>query len=306
MNIVYKFTSKVTGKFYIGSKTECSIIDGNILDRNGKYYFTSSLCEELAKEFREDNMALEVLAKDIPREDLLEVEDYHQKQFNVVENPLSFNKVYALSFAKSNRKLKSQDTVANIYGETMKDIATNNRIVGRRDTKAQSLGFDNFGDCYKWILEMKQTNSFKAIDRLLGTDHFTGRTVSAHHGHNPLFITTLEDFNRDDIDLVSIKKFILNGKTLVKICEEENYPIVVVRHLLGGKDFKNLIDVEDKVAINSGFINRDSLEKFIMREFLLGKSCSNIAKGLLNTSALTCQRIIYKTTRERLDVNDFE
>ena len=34
MNIVYKFTSKVTNKFYIGSKSECIVDGNNIIDLN--------------------------------------------------------------------------------------------------------------------------------------------------------------------------------------------------------------------------------------------------------------------------------
>ena len=247
MNIVYKFVSKVSGKYYIGSKVECRVVGNNIIDRKGKYYYTSSLSSELAKEFEQDNMLLEVLEDKIPREDLLKREDYWQHLHNAVEDPMCYNKGYALFFNTENRqRLKNQDDIGNIFGETLKEITTNNRVVGRRDTRAQKFGYDNFGILYKWILEKREEGlSFKSIDKIIGGDHFAGRTVSVHHGHNPAFITTLKDFERNDINLVSIKQQLLQGKTLLKICKDEGYPVVVVRYLLGGKDFKNLIELED-------------------------------------------------------------
>lgn len=47
------FQSRVTGKYYIGSKTECTVIDGKILDnKNGKFYYTSSKSAELKEVFQ--------------------------------------------------------------------------------------------------------------------------------------------------------------------------------------------------------------------------------------------------------------
>lgn len=308
MNIVYKFVSKKSGKFYIGSKVECQVVGNNIIDRNGKYYYTSSLSEDLAKEFEEGNMVLQVLEDKIPREDLLKREDYWQHMFSAVEDPMCYNQGYALFFnIEKRQRLKHQDDIGNIFGETLKEITTNNRVIGRRDTRAQKLGYDNFGVLYKWILEKRQEGlSFKAIDKILGADHFAGRTVSVHHGHNPDFVTTLEDFERDDIDLVKVKQHLLQGKTLLKICKDGNYPVVVVRYLLGGIDFKNLIEVEDKVAINSGFLNRKDLEYHIMKEYLRDVPYTAIANKLEGISNSTCQRIVHKLVKERLKISDFE
>lgn len=308
MNIVYKFVSKVSGKFYIGSKVECRVVGNNIIDRNGKYYYTSSLSEDLAKEFADGNMILEVLEDNIPRDDLLKREDYWQHIFSAVEDPMCYNQGYALFFNTQKRqRLKHQDDIGNIFGETLKEITTNNRVIGRRDTRAQKLGYENFGILYKWILEKRQDGlSFKAIDKILGADHFAGRTVSVHHGHNPAFVTNLKDFERKDIDLIKVKQQLLQGKTLLRICKDEGYPVVVVRYLLGGKDFKNLIELEDKVAINSGFLNRKELEYHVMREYLRDTSYTKIASNLEGISSATCQRIVHKLVKERLKISDFE
>lgn len=308
MNIVYKFVSKVSGKFYIGSKVECKVVGNNIIDRNGKYYYTSSFSEELSKEFSDGNMVLEVLEDKIPREDLLKREDYWQHKFSAVEDPMCYNQCYALFFNTENKqRLKNQDDIGNIFGETLKEITTNNRVIGRRDTRAQKLGYDNFGILYKWILDKREEGlSFKAIDKLLGADHFAGRTVNIHHGYNPAFVTTLQDFKRDDIDLVKVKQYLLKGKTLIRICQDEGYPVVVVRYLLGGTDFKNLIELEDKIAINSGFLNRKDLEYYVMREYLNDVPYCKIADKLEGISNSTCQRIVHKLVKERLKISDFE
>lgn len=308
MNIVYKFVSKVSSKYYIGSKVECTVLGNNIIDRYGKYYYTSSLSKKLAKEFAKGNMVLEVLEDNIPRDILLKRENYWQEKYSAVEDPMCYNQVYALDFGKSRRnRLIQQDDIGNIFEETVKEITTNNRVIGRRDTRAQKLGYTNFGELYKWILEKSEEGlSFKAIDRLLGTDHFAGRTVSEHYGHNPLFVTELQDFKRTDIDLIKVKQYLLQGKTLLKVCQDENYPVVVVRYLLGGTDFKNLLKLEDKIAINAGFDTRKELEYYVMREFLKGKPYKVIAEGLEGVSYSTCQRIVLKLTKERLNISDFE
>ena len=308
MNIVYKFVSKVSGKYYIGSKVECRVVGNNIVDRKGKYYYTSSLSSELAKEFAEGNMMLEILEDKIPREILLKREDYWQHLYSAVEDPNCYNRGYALFFnTERKQKLKNQDDIGNIFGETLKEITTNNRVIGRRDSRAQKLGYENFGILYKWILEKREEGlSFKSIDRVLNADHFAGRTVSVHHGHNPAFVTTLEDFDRKDIDLLKVKLQLLQGKTLLRICKDEDYPVVVVRYLLGGKDFKNLIELEDKIAIHSGFLNRKDLEYYVMREYLKDNSYTNIANSLEGLSNSTCQRIVHKLVKERLNISDFE
>lgn len=43
MDIIYKFTSNATGRFYIGSKTECEIVDGKIFSREGITYLLKKI-----------------------------------------------------------------------------------------------------------------------------------------------------------------------------------------------------------------------------------------------------------------------
>lgn len=305
MNIVYKFTSKITGKFYIGSKTECSVLDGVIYDRSGKAYFTSSQTEDLLDEFAKDNMVLEVLEKCPNRDNLLEREAYYQRLDYVVENPLSYNLIYAdlkdkdgygVRYGKSFDK-SSHEGFGNIFKETIKEITWKNRAIGRKDTKSQQHGFDNYGEMYKVMLELKDSGlSYADIDRKLSIPNFSARTVGN---------LSSEDYNVD-VNIPQVKDLLVKGKTLQKICEDLGYKDYVVRYLLGGRDMKTLITLEDKIAVNNGFIDREDLDKYVMRSYLLGKSFNEIAKTLENISRSTCQRIVERIVRERLNVNDFE
>lgn len=305
MNIVYKFTSKITGKFYIGSKTECSVLNGIIYDRSGKAYFTSSQTEDLLDEFAKDNMILEVLEECPNRDKLLEREAHYQRLEYVVENPLSYNLIYAdlkdkdgngIRYGKSFDK-SSHEGFGNIFKETIKEITWKNRAIGRKDTKAQQHGFDNHGEMYKVMLEMKASGlSYADIDRKLNTPKFSARTVSNF---------SLEDYDID-VDIPQVKDLLVKGKTLQKICEDLGYKDYVVRYLLGGRDMKTLITLEDKIAVNNGFLNREALDKYIMRSYLSGNGVKKIADTLDNISKATCQRVIERIVRERLNVNDFE
>lgn len=305
MNIVYKFTSKVTGKFYIGSKTECSVIDGVIYDRLGKAYFTSSQNEDLLDEFAKDQMVLEVLEICPNREELLKREAYHQRLYSAVEDPNGYNLIYSdlkdrdgrgILYGKSFDR-SSHEGFGNIYKETIKEITWKNRSVGRKDTKAQKHGFENYGEMYKCMLEMRESGmSYAEIDRRLGTPKFSARTISRF---------CLEDY-KIDVDLPKVKYFLVRGMTLQNICENLSYAEHALRYYLGGSDIKALITLEDKIAVNNGFNNRKELDNYVMRSYLQGMPMKKIAEILDNVSHSTCQRIIERIVRERLKVSDFE
>lgn len=128
-----------------------------IYDRKGKAYFTSSQTEGLLDEFSKGHMVLEVLEICPNRDNLLERETYHQRSWNAVEEPQCYNLIYAdlkdknglgLNYGKSFDR-SSHDGFGNIYKETIKDITWKNRAVGRKDTKAQKHGFENYGKCIR-------------------------------------------------------------------------------------------------------------------------------------------------------------
>lgn len=65
MNIVYRFTSKITNKFYIGSKTECEVIDGKILDKKGIFYYSSCKNSDFWEELGKGNLLLDIIEANV-------------------------------------------------------------------------------------------------------------------------------------------------------------------------------------------------------------------------------------------------
>lgn len=307
MNIVYKFVSNKTGKFYIGSKTECKVVDGKIISRDGRTYYTSSIDEGLLDEFAEGNMQLEVLEENIRREDILDREAFYQRKYQAVENPNCYNKIYAdfkdidgkgICFRRTFGR-DTHDCYGNIFKETVKEITWRNRSVARRDTKANELGFDNYGELHLWGLKLRSEEgvSFKELDRRLGANGFFKRSLKGQD---------IRDFDRKDIDILKVKSLLVDGKTLIKICEDLNYPESVVRYMLGGKNIKHVFDTEDKIAIKNGFIDRYHMNNTIMYRYLCNESFSDISKSLDSVSISTVQRIVESVVREKLDPKEFE
>lgn len=301
MNIVYKFTSKVTGKWYIGSKTECKVVEGYILNRTGKKYFTSSKDPELIQEFIDGNMELEVLAEKVAREELLDLESEYQKNSNAVKDPMCYNMVLANQLDHSNctytRDCKVGKGIYNIYGQTLNEVANNTSVVSRKDNKAVSVGFPNYGTMVKLALEeIKNTGcSMKALD--------------IKYKQNGFFKRALREIDLSMFEIPipksEIRKLMLNGATFLKACELVNVPDVAARHAFGAYFYK-ILNVEEKMSIVNGFEDRNELDNFIMREYLGGKAIKRISEGLDNISNSTVQRTIERVIRERLKVSDFE
>lgn len=299
MNIVYKFTSKSTGKWYIGSKVECTVLGNDIIDRYGKKYFTSSLDEDLREEFLKGNMLLSVIEKNIPRENLLERERYYQEKENAVESNLSYNKCLAIGHGDLGRYRKKHTgkSVGNIYGQTVNEIANHNSLVSRKDNKANEVGFSDYGTMYYEILKDKAS---------------TGRTFLSYdkeYNQNGFFKRVLKSLSHKEfevcIDLQKIRNHVLSGCTFFKACEIEGYPDYVVRYHFGDT-FENLFKLEERLATFNGFEKREDLDKFIMRSYLSGCSYKEIERKLESISSSTVQRVVERIVRERLKIDDFE
>lgn len=162
MNIVYLLTntSKTEGKrFYIGSKTECQIVDvggiPTIVDRDGKPYYSSSS----SFEFKEAMLRGEIISASL----LEEVHD--KKKLLLAENAWidKSNAVFSEEYYNmSNAVLNchNQDAIANLYGESVKELAKRNSSLGKRDNSAKDLGYSNFGElCFDiWERYSKNNN----------------------------------------------------------------------------------------------------------------------------------------------------
>ncbi|ULA51778.1 hypothetical protein RPN226_gp021 [Escherichia phage vB_EcoM-RPN226] len=111
MNFVYKivFNNRIKENtppfYYIGSKTNASYVDGKIIDSNGHEYYGSSRYPGYYDFI--DNVTVEILEQfdEIEHAELLERENFYQKQVKVKTNPDYFNLDYACghnSYANSD------------------------------------------------------------------------------------------------------------------------------------------------------------------------------------------------------------
>jgi len=97
MNIVYRIIfnkrkkSNIMPFMYIGSKSNASIVNGIIYDKNGNPYYGSSCYENYLKIVEEDDISVEVLEKFDEYVDALNYESSIQKKLDVVADPAYFN-----------------------------------------------------------------------------------------------------------------------------------------------------------------------------------------------------------------------
>ena len=293
MNIVYKFTSKVTSKFYIGSKTECEVLNGKILDRRGFYYFSSCRDVGFWEELSQGHLELEILEKGILRDNLLEREAYWQQHYNF-KNDNCWNQVLATQLHPSMSK-SVLFKVRNRFGQNTKEIAVHNSTIARLESSAISEGFDNNGvKMFKMLTERK--NNFKSYREM---DDFYNRK-----GYFKRYLKgcCLEDFDIE-VDIFAIKEYMREGATFIKACELLDYPVYVARYCIG-KDFKDLLNKDNLLAESSGFLSRVDFNNQILRDFLKGATRTYIASKYNNITNSTVSRILDVEFRKRLNIND--
>lgn len=295
MNIVYKFVSKVSGKFYIGSKTECEVIEGKILDKCGKYYFSSCKSEDFWEELAEGNLQLEVLESNVSRENLLEKEA-HWQTVNNFKIDKCWNQVLATQLHPSISKDKIFE-VRNIYGQTTNEIAVHNSTIARLDASAMREGFSNNGERIKHYLEGRRDSfsSFRAMDDHYNRKGFFKRLLKG---------LTLDSLSTE-VDLFKVKELMRNGATFIKSCELIETPHWVVRYKLGDT-FENIISKESIVAEVNGYLRREDFNRKILLEFLEGNTRQTIAAKYKNITISTVSRMIDAEVRERLKINELE
>lgn len=295
MNIVYKFVSKVSGKFYIGSKTECEVVEGKILDKSGKYYFSSCKSEEFWEELEAGHLTLEILEDNVARDDLLKREAYWQ-EVNNYKSDKCWNQVLSTQLHPSIRKEKVFE-IRNIYGQVTNEIAVHNSTIARLDAAARREGFCNNGERIVKYLEDRRDNfsSFKAMDDHYNRKGFFKRLLKG------LDLSQLEV----PLDVFKLKEFMRNGATFIKACELLGIEHWVARYKLG-EDFENIISKESIVAEVNGFLKREEFNKQILIDFLNGDTRQSIANNYKNITISTVSRIIDSEVRERLKINDLE
>lgn len=101
-NIVYRivFNDRITANdppfYYVGSKSKCEIVDGEILSENGSIYWGSSKYKGY-HDYIGSDCEVELLERfsELEQDLLIPSELKHQRDLNVVESPEYFNLAYA-------------------------------------------------------------------------------------------------------------------------------------------------------------------------------------------------------------------
>ena len=128
MNIIYLLTniSKKEGtRYYIGSKTECSLIELNGISTiisltNNKPYYSSSSNIQFHSDFKSGNVFVASILEEVPdRSLLLSTENKYILKHDAVNS----EEYYNLSEANVAGYTYSQDAPKNIYGESIKEYA---------------------------------------------------------------------------------------------------------------------------------------------------------------------------------------
>jgi len=297
MNIIYLLTnsSKQSGKrFYIGSKQECQIadVDGvtTIVDREGKPYYSSSQSFEFKQDMLNgDIFVASVLEQVLDRNTLLQEENKHITLANAVES----EEYYNISNAVLN--CHNQDALANLFGETVKDLAKNNSSISKRDNSAKELGFNNFGELCFSIWERYQLNqNWQMVSSSFNKERHWSKVV-------------IKDFNmekaKDDLTKVSeeqIRWHIARKCSLAKACELLGIELPAGRILLG--DFNKESQRAYSVALLLGK-TQGELEAEVTKDFLKDLPVIDICKkyGINETSA---KRYFMRCIRRHLDPED--
>lgn len=296
MNIVYKFTSKNTGKFYIGSKVECTIIDGKIVcNKRGTHYYSSSSCEAFWEEVRAGYMELEVLDVVGDRDRILDIESEYQVAAGVPHNVDCYNKCIANQVRSviSDEKL---DSVVNPYGETFRQKSFNNSRVARLDAAAIKEGFTNYGDkVHEYLKKYAALGTYHAVDMVYGKRGYAKRFIKG---------LKLCDFSKP-MPLEEIEVLRYEGVSLVKACEVLQLPLHVVRKAYGSA-YSKRIDVRNYIAIRNGFLTRQALSKEILLMYLKGYSFKAICKEIKHISTTSASRMLQEEVMKRLSSSDIE
>lgn len=297
MNIVYLITNttKTEGRrYYIGSKAECQILDVDgvptIIDRDGKPYYSSSS----SYEFRTDAFSGHVLSasilEDVPdKMKLLETENKWIERANAVLSEEYYN--------MSNAVLDcyTQDNVANLYGETVRELAKNNSAASKRDNNAKDLGFSNFGElCFDVWGRYCQSGCWKNVSDYFGKDRHWSAVLLKHYDMEKAK-NDLARVSQDDV-----RKLVSKKCSLQKVCEILDIEMPAARVLLG--DFGKSKQKAFGVAMLQGK-SQGEMEAAITKDVLNGMGWVDVVKKYA-TSESSAKRYFMRCIRRHISPED--
>ena len=139
-HIVYEiiFTERklnnISPHSYIGSKSNAEMLNGKIIDKHGHIYKSSSTCPYFWEAIENEDYECVLLYSTDDFKDMLSMENYIQKERDVVRDINYFNKSYAAeSFYASPDHVTVYDTIDKTHLRIHKDVfylEDNNRYVG--------------------------------------------------------------------------------------------------------------------------------------------------------------------------------
>lgn len=304
MNIVYLLTntSKTSGtRFYIGSKTECAIIEINSIPtivslRDNKPYYSSSSSTIFHSDFKRGDVFVATLLEEVPNKAfLLNVENKYILKNNAVES----DEYYNLSQATLGGYMYDGNAPKNIYGETIKSYAQNESNSSKRRARAKKLGFTTYGDLAFYIYnEYKIHKSYQKISTTLKEGrHFARQFISNWNMQECENQLKTIDRKQKAEDL---RKLIFNGCSLKRAAELLCIGEPVAEIL--NNQF-SICDKKFSVAIQKGLTNEE-LEKIVAIDILKNKLGFQECAKKQGITILNAQRYFLRYVRKRLDTND--
>lgn len=307
MNIIYKLTntSKTEGKrFYIGSKTECNIIELNSIPtiislKNSKPYYGSSSCNQFKEDFRKgDVFKAEILDTVVHRKDLLEKENQYITDNNAVESEDYYN----LSYATLDYNY-DQSAINNIFGETIKEVANDRSRYSKNRSSVVALGFDHVWEFIEHVDTLrKDKKTFSEIASLYNKKrHFIERKYRSYD---------IERFYKERLNYQNNKKLYLTDIHLVReminlnssyknICKKLNISMLTLDYL------SDNWDQISKTHLNASLRNltKEELSIKIVKLVLEGKSIKE-ASTELKLDLTTGTRYFLDYIRSNLEISE--
>lgn len=285
MNIVYKLEnldSKLGPRYYIGSKTNCDIIDGEIVDRRtGLVYQGSSANPEMVSaKKRGDEFKVIVLEEVIDISKLLERENFWITYYNAVE----CNSFYNLSYATLDYKYDT-GAVVNRLGETLLEVRDSKIRYNRRRTSCKQLGFRGISSLVQFLYILRQAGeTFENIANTYGKNrHFYQRLYNQIEVEN--FLQDLENLTpKQESNLKKeLRRLYSENLSYTAIAKELNVSLLMFDWLF------NNWDLEPKTySCTKTNRSRSEVLSEILEKVGRGQSLRSIAKDIgLGRSTVT-------------------
>ena len=304
MNIVYLLTNtskNVGARYYIGSKTECAIINIDNIPtiislQDSKPYYSSSQNQFFIDDFKKGDVFVASILEEVPdRSLLLATENKYILQYDAVKSEDYYN----LSEAKLAGYMYHLESPKNKFGETIKGHAQNEANSSKRRTRAKKLGYETYGHLAVYIYnEIINGKTYSEISRNLGEGkHFPKQFIE--NWDMPKVLEELETIDKKTYS-EKLRDYISKGCSLKKSAEllgieEPTAEILNNEFSCSNKKFT--------VALQKGLTNEE-LEKLIATDIIeLGLGFKDCAKkqGL---TILNTQRYFLRYVRKRLKSND--